>query len=239
MAANGYDESKPIVMIKWPGQKSFVLGDGHTRAEAAPAAGIERIPYVTRNFESQAAALEYVMGLQTKKRITSDGVLFRLIETYDSVMKRGGDRRSPEAKSMPTPVGNEKGRSASAHRSAHMLNCHYKKVEKVRRILKDGTPRIKDAVRKDKKTINDAYNLTVKEAQDKDKKTTEEKRAKKISKASETLFNKKNLEGFKALGGNLVYHANAAAEMYIEFQKRASSEPQASGVDGQKPPIIQ
>jgi len=235
MAANGYDESKPIILATWPGQDTRVLIDGHTRVQASEDVGITEIPYAYRHFDSQAAALEHAMGLQSKRRITTDGVIFRLIETYDSLMERGGDRRSEDAKSKRTDVGNEKGRSASAHRTAHMLGCNYKKVERARRIIKGGTPQVKEDVRKDKMTINKAYNLITSKGQAEDDKTAQEKLPKKISEAAKKLFNKKNMAGFKALGGNLVAHANAAAEMYLEFQKRAASGLQTSRVDDQKP----
>ncbi|MBM3301102.1 MAG: hypothetical protein FJY85_14245 [Deltaproteobacteria bacterium] len=51
------------------------------------------------------------------------------------------------------------GRSASARRTAQLLLCKYKKVEKIRKIRKDGTPEIQEAVKNDRMKINRAYNL--------------------------------------------------------------------------------
>ncbi len=125
--------------------------DGHTRIRAAIAARISRVPVVIEEFDNEVAAVEYVMNVQTNRRITKDRDIFKLIERYNSVTRRGGDRRSEQAKSKPTGVGIEKGGSASARRTAKMLGCGRGKVEKVRKILKDGTHEIQDAVRKGEK----------------------------------------------------------------------------------------
>jgi hypothetical protein len=211
ITAKGYDKLQPVVLATWPGQETRVLIDGHSRLKASEAAGIEQIDYVYRHFDSQRAALEYVMGLQSMRRTTTDDVIFRLIEAYVKLMDQEGDRRSDPAKVLPTGVATPKGRSATAKMIAIMVGCNYKKVEKANKILKAGSAQIKKDVRLGKKTINDAYNLIVKEGKDrKDKEAALEKR-----KAAEKLLKGDYLSALEALEGSLEDHLNAAVEEYL------------------------
>ncbi|MBI5568595.1 MAG: MerR family transcriptional regulator [Desulfomonile tiedjei] len=228
MAANGYDDANPVVLGIWKGLDHPVLIDGYARRQAAIDAGIQQISCVVREFENSAAAMEYAMGKQARRRITNDAVRFRLIETYDSLMERG--RRSEDSKELPTRVGNFMGRSASAHKTAAMVACNYKKVERARRILKDGTAQIKEDVRRGKLTINRAYNLIVKGAKDEAKKAREAKR-----RAAKLLLNDENLTRLQAIDGSLEDHINAAVETYLRrlgrkkgrMQSRAGGRPEA------------
>jgi len=66
---------------------------------------------------------------------------------------------STEAHELLTGVSNYQGRSASARRTAALIGCNYKKVDKIRKIRRDGTPEIQEAVRNDECSINKAYDL--------------------------------------------------------------------------------
>jgi hypothetical protein len=93
------------------------------------------------------------MSLQAKRRTTTDGALYRLSEQYDRLMERGGDRRSEDARSTPPCGGIDPGRSASARFTASLIECNFRKVEKMRKIRKDGTPELQEAVKNGEMSI--------------------------------------------------------------------------------------
>ena len=232
MAANGYDESKPIILATWPGQDTRVVIDGHTRTRAWASLGKKSIPYVYRKFDSQLEALQHAAGLQTRRRITTDAVLFRLIKTHDTLCEKGGDRRSGEAKSMPTPVGNSTGRSASAHRTALMVGCNYRKVEKVRRILKEGPKTMHKQISNGPLTINKAYNALAAKAKEEKKQQS----ASTKTRATEIHLTEQNLVALKKLGGDLHAHVNKAVKGYLNYVRRddasAKKKQPPAGEDG-------
>jgi hypothetical protein len=224
MALYGYYESEPILLGKWPGLDHYVVIDGHTRRLAAIKKGIKKVFFVTQEFENESAALEHAMSLQADRRVTEDRHIFQFIERYDGMMKRGGDRRSEEAKSIPTGVGIEKGRSASARRTASMVGCHYKKVEKVRKILKDGSATTHNAVRQGKSTINKAYNDIVEKGKGVKKGT--KKNSPKQTKAAMDLLTDENRSAFKELGGDFHHHLNTAVSKYINWLRKEGLFPE-------------
>ena len=213
MREHGYYESKPITLGIWPGLQESVLIDGHARVRAAGDAGITDVPAVVMEFEDEAAALQHAMSLQTKRRTTTDGALYRLCDRYDRLMERGS--RSEETSELPTIVGNYVGRSASAQRTASLIGCNYKKVEKIRRIRKDGTPEIQRAVRNDKMRINRAYKLIRDMEQEKDRSRVDSSAAR--VKAGKFVVSEENFAILKELGGDLSTHLNIAIEMYIRW----------------------
>ena len=134
--------------------------------------------------------------------------LYRLCERYDRLKERGGDRRSDEAKSMPQLSGIYQGRSASARLTASLLGCGTRKVEKIRKIRKDGTPEIQRAVRGDKIRINTAYNL-IREMQ-KSKNSGDGDSPASSVKASKIVISENIIASLKELGGDLGAHVNKA-----------------------------
>ncbi|MEW6141448.1 MAG: hypothetical protein AB1733_24765 [Thermodesulfobacteriota bacterium] len=207
MVRTGYLETERVVLGLWPGLVHPVLIDGHTRQAEAIAAGIPWIPYLVVEFPDEISALRFAMSVQSKRRPRKDDVIFRLIERHDAVMRRGGDRRSQDEKSMPTHVGIESGRSASAHRMANILGSNRGKVEKARKILKDGTPEIHDAVKNGKMTTNKAYNLVI-------KKPLVRRRSGDIKLKPWTLA------ALRELGGSIEDHVEAAVKWYVEWLRR-------------------
>jgi hypothetical protein len=70
MGLNGYRPSEPIFMGTWPGQEEPVVVDGHTRRQAAIAAGVPQVPVVIERFHSFKVASEEFAKSQTKRRPT-------------------------------------------------------------------------------------------------------------------------------------------------------------------------
>jgi ParB-like chromosome segregation protein Spo0J len=213
MRANGYYDSEPIVLGVWPRQEEPVLIDGHMRIRAASEAGITQVPSVTVEFANELDALQHAINLQTVRRISTDGAFYRLCEQYDRLMGRGRLRKSEESKELLTRVSNFVGRSASARRTAALIGCHYRKVDKIRKIRRDGAPQIQEDVKNDRIGINKAYKLI------RDMELGSNEATDKVSvaqvKAAKALFNEENLAILTELGGDLSSHANRAAELYI------------------------
>jgi len=228
--ANGYYESEPIVLATWPGQDEPVLIDGHARRAAALDVGITAVPAVQVRSESDLAVLHLAINLQTVRRRSTDGAYYRLCCQYDRLMERGGDRRSEGAKSMPTRVGIDRGRNASARRTAAIIGCNYKKVDKIRKIRRDGTPEIQEDVKDDRMSINKAYKLI----RDMEIGEDEEKSRRKLSaaqiKAVKAVLSEDNLIGLEALADDLGSLLNQAVEQFISSQgDKGHDEPCEAG----------
>ncbi len=165
MDVEGYKLSKPIVLATWPGQEDPVLIDGHNRVQAGVRSGIERIPYVIERFDDIEGALEYVATVQAKRRHTDQWVLYQLIVAVDSPMDRGGDRRSDEAKSKGPNGPIETRWRNSAQRTAFIVHTNETTVKRARRIHREGTPDIFQALKEGKMTISQAEKAIIKKAE--------------------------------------------------------------------------
>jgi hypothetical protein len=102
--------------------------------------------------------------------------------------------------------------STSAREAAKFLGCHFSKVEKIRKIIRDGWPEIQEAVANDEMSINKAYQLVL------DREMRQEEAEKKASaahiKAADTLLSEENFAFLEQLGGDVSDHVNKALEMY-------------------------
>ena len=237
MAVEGFKLSKPIVLATWPGQEEPVLIDGHTRLKSAKSSGIKKIPYAIEKFDDIDGALEYVATAQTKRRGTDQWVLYQLIVAVDNLMDRGGDRRSDKAKSKGPTGPIETLYKNSAERTAFIVKTDPTTVKRARRIQREGTREIIQALKDRKLKISQAEKAIIKA------------KTKKTDVESEVIQNKdnmvsltdENLAGLEKLGGNRHEHVNAAVKGYIarELPKKAGSESENSEVDDQKPLLIQ
>jgi hypothetical protein len=112
MGENGYYESEPIVLATWPGQEDPVLIDGHARREAALEVGITAVPAVLVRSESELSVLQLAINLQTGRRATTDGALYRLCCEFDRLLERGGHEARKEGRDLPPHGAKSLGRSA-------------------------------------------------------------------------------------------------------------------------------
>ena len=201
MGEDGYYESEAVVLAVWAGLEGDpVMIDWPMRWLTALDNGIEHIPCVIIEFPDMMAALQRAISLQMERRPSKDGTLYRLCEQFDTLQKRGGDRRSEKAKSNLTGVRIEKTRSVSARKTADLIGCNYGKVDKIRKIRRDGTPEIQDAVRNDKMSINKAFGMI----REKELGTDETKRnSAAFMKGARVVFTEENLGRLKELRGDL------------------------------------
>lgn len=213
MRVNGFFPSNPITMGTWSGQDDPVVIDGHTRLKAALEAGIAVVTVVILVFEDVMAALERAVSLQAQRRFSTDGAYYRMCETYDTLMEPG--RKNKEANELLTRVSNFRGRSASARMTAKLIGCHYRKVDKIRKIRRDGWPEIQEAVRNDEMGINKAYK------QIRDMELGNDDNGKRSAathiKAAKTLLTKENFAVLDQLDGDIGDHMNKALEMYMRW----------------------
>ncbi len=88
---NGYDESKPISI--WGGGHDIVI-DGHIRLKALKNLGMMKVPVVEQIFTDKDEALQYALHHQRDRRTLNDAEILDLVERFDKIYPRGGDRRS-------------------------------------------------------------------------------------------------------------------------------------------------
>ncbi|MFH0822013.1 MAG: hypothetical protein V2B18_04630 [Pseudomonadota bacterium] len=231
MRVNGFFTSHPIVLGTWPGQEEPVLIDGHTRRLAALDASIAQLPFVVVEFTNEIGALQHAVSLQTKRRVTTDAALYRMCEKYDKLLARGGDRRSEEAKSKMPRGTDDQGCSSSARETARLIGCNYRKVDKIRRIRRDGWPEIQESVRNDKLTINKAYKMI----RDEELGTEAEQSKNELSptqiNALKPVLSEGNLADLHAMGTDLGALVNLAVEQFV---KRSREAERPSMDDGPK-----
>jgi len=122
---------------------------------------------------------------------------------------------STEAHELLTPVINYRGPSASARRTAAIIGCNYKKVDKIRKIRRDGTPEIQEAVRNDRIGINKAYKLIRDMELGEDEKTSRRKLTAAQIKVVKSMLSEENFTGLEALSDDLGSLLNQAVEQFI------------------------
>jgi len=218
MAVEGYYLSIPIVLATWPGQEEPVLIDGHTRVRAAVKAGVHKIPYVVETFDDLNGTLEYIAKVQTQRRSTDDWIRYQLIGELDCLMDRGGDRRSEQAKSKGPHGPIETKPATSAERTAGLVGCSARTVKRARRIRKDGSTEILEALRNRKMTISQAEKALTKKIGEESR--VGEKESFKVHLTAE------NLAALRQLEGPLNDHVNKAVSGYIRWLRKKGRFPE-------------
>jgi len=214
MAEEGFWESQVLLLGFWPGidGETPVVIDGHRRLRAAIDNGIEEVPSSVEKFADLMAALRRVIGLQVERRQNSDGGFYALTEQFDILMERGRPSKSEEENKLLPYGSNFSGRSASARRTAKIIGCNYRKIDKIRRIRRDGTQEIQDAVRNGDIGIEKAHSM-IREMQlgeDENKRNSAAD-----TKAAKRILTEENFETLKNLPGDMYEKMNAAIELYL------------------------
>lgn len=217
MAVAGYYASKPIVLATWPGQEEPVLIDGHTRVQAAIKAGVQKIPYAVEIFPDIDGAREYVAKVQTHRRPTDDWVRYKLIIELDSLMDRGGDRKSEQAKSKGSQDPIEIKYSNSAERTAALVGCSPTTVKRARRINRDGWPSLLEAMQNRVMTITQAEQAIAKKAKAEAEQRNGEQDSDAESENSLVHVEGEYREILSQVEGTLHEHVNKAVRMYIRW----------------------
>lgn len=127
MEASGFDPSQPLVI--WTEENVPV--DGHTRLKAAREAGLKKVAVYHRSFASEDEAVEYAIHAHRDRRNLTDADIFHLVQALDQRKKRGGDRRSGEAKSKTSCEVFDR----SSAETAKLIGTTKTKVENARAVI--------------------------------------------------------------------------------------------------------
>lgn len=163
MELHGYDDAHPIVL--W--DEKGVVVDGHTRLQAAIAAGIDDVPVVLSAFFDEDTAVEYAIHCQRDRRNLSDADMLRWIAEVDkrkTAQERAAMAGRPKAGEnlASSEAKFNRQERKSAQQTADIVGTSRAKVEKARTVLDKATDEVKQAVEKGEMSINQAYNETVK-----------------------------------------------------------------------------
>ena len=152
---SGYDTAYPI--IAWRRGDDRIVLDGHTRLQAALAAGLENVPVTLREFDDPVDALDYAVSQQIERRNLSPADMLRYVTEADKLFKAGRKKLAPDGANSEPPKGK------SAAKLAEVMHVSPRKVERLRKIAKDGSEATKQALSKGEISINKAYDNTVAE----------------------------------------------------------------------------
>jgi len=160
----GYDPGQPIAV--WHG----LVVDGHTRLKAAKRSGLGLIPCMYFPFEDEDEALRYALSRQRDRRNLTDADLIRLVGELDKRRSREEQGRVM-GKANSAPCGaqsndhepiEESEPARSSSKTAKILGISERKVERIRTVLDRADDDVKAAVLTGEKSVNAAYNETVK-----------------------------------------------------------------------------
>jgi hypothetical protein len=116
----------------------------------------------------------------------------------------------------------------SARETAKILGCHFSKVEKIRKIIRDGWPEIQEAVANDEMSINKAYQLIL--DRELGKEDGEKKASVRLTKAMQTVLGEDVFENMRNLEGDLLSLVKTACEEFIrrrgDQERSATAEPE-------------
>jgi ParB-like chromosome segregation protein Spo0J len=159
-----YDPSQPVVVASWEGQNELVCIDGHTRIKAAINAGIDKIPVMTHEFDTENEAFEYAIHLQCHRRNLTDGDLLHLVVALDKRKKAGRPKKELAQSCANFPASDPGEDSCAAGKSAQALadalGISLRKAEQIRTLIKHADPEILAAVYDETMSINKAYTGT-------------------------------------------------------------------------------
>jgi ParB family chromosome partitioning protein len=160
MHENGYDEAMPIICLgskEEDGQRSLTVIDGHTRLLAAKKAGLKKVLVSVMVFPDKDAALLHAIRYQRDRRNMSDADIYICTEVVDKLKRTGRKSNAEKLASGEANLGK------SAELSAEIVGTSRAKIERVRFIRSNADEQTKQDVREGKKTINRAYDETIRE----------------------------------------------------------------------------
>lgn len=199
----GFDDAYPIIV--WKRNEDLVVLDGHTRLQAALAIGLSNIPVAYRKFENPVDALDYAVSQQIERRNLTQADMLRYVTEADKLFKAGRKKLAPDGTNLETPKGK------SAAKMADIMNVSTRKVERLRKIAKDGSDATKQALSDGKITINKAYEDTVLECAA--RKQTDEENVPELSQEEKFKL------GLKLRLKNIPDNLIAALEKEVKFEK--------------------
>lgn len=146
MTQDGFDASKPVDV--W-GQ---VVIDGHTRLQAARAAGLSEVETWAHDFADETDALEYAIHNQRNRRNLTAAEIVRCVAALDE-RKQQGERidLAPQGAKLP---------GKSAEKTADLLGVSPRTIERARVVNDHASAATKQAVEQGKLSLTAAAQKT-------------------------------------------------------------------------------
>ena len=132
--SSGYDEAEPVVVWKETGE----IVDGHSRYEGAIRAHLYEIPVVEKSFNSLEEAKAYTEHRQLDRRNLTQAEIYERAVALEDVSIKTGEGRSSEK------LAGKLGISAST-------------IQHARTVEKKASPDVKEKLKNNEMTINQAY----------------------------------------------------------------------------------
>ena len=140
MNENGFHKEEPIVIAKLPDGTVLGVADGNTRLMVAKEIGLDEVPVVYKTFDSLEDAIQYAKDRQFHRRNLSQAEIYNYANNLDSIdmEDRNGEGRATER------LAEELGISAST-------------IEHARTVENRADEEIKEKIKNNELTINQAY----------------------------------------------------------------------------------
>lgn len=134
MGSSGYDEAEPVVVWKETGE----IVDGHSRYEGAMRAHLYEIPVVEKSFSSLEEAKAYTEHRQLDRRNLTQAEIYERAVALEDVSIKTGEGRSSE-------------------KLAEKLGISASTIQHARTVEKKASPDVKEKLKNNEMTINQAY----------------------------------------------------------------------------------
>lgn len=138
MSSEGFHKFNPLILVTIQSEEDSVniLGDGHTRLEAAKNAGIDEVTVYRTTFETRKQAKQALLQYQLYRRNLTAGEKAKYLEILDSVKKPG----------IKNKENKDESKGKSAEKMAQLLGCSTRTVENMRSVNNSGERQIIDAM---------------------------------------------------------------------------------------------
>jgi ParB/RepB/Spo0J family partition protein len=133
---HGFYIDQPVTVYKRDGQ--YILVDGHTRYAAAKEAGLDEIPVTEKEFASKEEAILYAFERQVIRRNLTQNEMFLAVELLP--FERNGKGMGNKAKEL-----------------AERLRISQSQIHKIKKIQREGSPEVIEAVRSGEMSVKKGY----------------------------------------------------------------------------------
>lgn len=134
----GFRKEEPIVIAQLPDGTVLGVADGNTRLFVAKKLGLEEVYVTYRTFNTIEDAKEYARNRQLHRRNLSQAEIYKYAENIEEVDDKNGEGRATER------LAEDIGVSAST-------------LQHARTVSKKAAPEVKEKVKKNEMSINQAY----------------------------------------------------------------------------------
>lgn len=144
----GFDEASAVSIWR------NVVVDGYLGWAAAVLAGLEYIPVVELEFESERQAFHHAIRCEAVRRVLTDAQLAKLFESVDQPIRRGGRRNRARQLSIAANVAIAR----SSQRTAYVLNTSPGRIETLR-VIRRRHPELFEEIKQGELSIRFAARL--------------------------------------------------------------------------------